>query len=103
MRSALADYDLQIRQTTQSLAEFKSRALSAEAELSEINTSAGRLAEVQQELKDKTALIAKLRHESEGVRRSVVATWLRFAPPVRCDCKRASHGSSKAVAQERVR
>ncbi|KAG8948739.1 hypothetical protein FRC04_009350 [Tulasnella sp. 424] len=64
MRSALADYDLQIRQTTQSLAEFKSRALSAEAELSEINTSAGRLAEVQQELKDKTALIAKLRHEN---------------------------------------
>lgn len=65
IRSALADYELQILQTTQSLAEFKSRALSAEAELSEVGSSAGRLAEVEQELKDKAALIAKLRHESE--------------------------------------
>ncbi|KAG8983930.1 hypothetical protein FRB90_005648 [Tulasnella sp. 427] len=64
MRSALADYDLQIRQTTLSLAEFKSRALNAEAELSEVNSSAGRLAHVEQELKDKTTLIAKLRHEN---------------------------------------
>ncbi|KAG9033930.1 hypothetical protein FS837_002314, partial [Tulasnella sp. UAMH 9824] len=63
IRSALADYELQILQTTQSLAEFKSRALSAEAELSEVGSSAGRLSEVEQELKDKAALIAKLRHE----------------------------------------
>ncbi|KIO21248.1 hypothetical protein M407DRAFT_15839 [Tulasnella calospora MUT 4182] len=64
IRSALADYELQILQTTQSLAEFKSRALSAEAELSEVGSNAGRLAEVEQELKDKAALIAKLRHEN---------------------------------------
>lgn len=91
MRSALADYDIQIRQTTQSLAEFKSRALSAEAELSEINASAGRLAEVQQELKDKTALIAKLRHESEGVPSFFCLNLAEIAPSVRCDFKRASH------------
>ncbi|KAG8905638.1 hypothetical protein FRC01_008285 [Tulasnella sp. 417] len=64
IRSALTEYELQIQQTTQSLAEFKSRALSAEAELSEVGSSAGRLAEVEQELKDKAALIAKLRHEN---------------------------------------
>lgn len=67
MRQALGDYDHQLRQTTQNLAEFKSRALRAEAELSELTSSSQRLSDLEHELKEKNALIGKLRHESPSL------------------------------------
>ncbi len=74
IRHALADFDIQIRQTTQSLAEYKSRALSAEAELSELNTSSRRGHELEKELAEKNSLVAKLRHDSSSLSSETLVT-----------------------------
>ena len=48
---------------TQSLAEYKSRALNAELQLQESSTSNSRTQELEKEVKEKQLLIGKLRHE----------------------------------------
>ena len=50
-------------QATQSLAEYKSRALNAELQLEESSTNSTRTQELEKEVKEKNLLIGKLRHE----------------------------------------
>jgi hypothetical protein len=63
LRQAVKDYDVQLNQVTQSLAEFKSRALNAELKLEETTSNTSRTQELEKEVKEKTLLIRKLRHE----------------------------------------
>ncbi|KAJ7792926.1 hypothetical protein B0H14DRAFT_2928687 [Mycena olivaceomarginata] len=57
LRQAVKDYNSQLTQVTQSLAEYKHRALTAE-------TNTSRTQELEKEVKEKTLLIEKLRHEA---------------------------------------
>ncbi|KAK0192595.1 hypothetical protein F5146DRAFT_1102471 [Armillaria mellea] len=61
LRQAVKDYDSQLIQATQSLAEYKHRALTAE---DETRTNTTRTQELEKEVKEKTLLIGKLRHEA---------------------------------------
>lgn len=65
LRQAVKDYDGQLNQVTQSLAEFKSRALNAELKLEETTSNSSRVEALEKEVKDKGLLIQKLRHEGE--------------------------------------
>ncbi|KAK0203695.1 hypothetical protein DFS33DRAFT_1261123 [Desarmillaria ectypa] len=64
LRQAVKDYDSQLIQVTQSLAEYKHRALTAELALEETRTNTTRTYELEKEVKEKTLLIGKLRHEA---------------------------------------
>ncbi|KAJ3974040.1 hypothetical protein EV361DRAFT_683478 [Lentinula raphanica] len=64
LRQAVKDYELQLTQVTQSLAEYKHRALTAEMSLEESQTNNTRTLELEKEVKEKTVLINKLRHEA---------------------------------------
>ncbi|KAL0959732.1 hypothetical protein HGRIS_011423 [Hohenbuehelia grisea] len=64
LRQAVKDYEAQLLQTTQSLAEYKSRALTAELTLEETQNNSTRIQELEKEVKDKTILNNKLRHEA---------------------------------------
>ncbi|KAG6831849.1 hypothetical protein H0H87_003648 [Tephrocybe sp. NHM501043] len=64
LKQAVKDYDSQLTQVTQSLAEFKHRALTAELKLEESHTNVSRTQELEKEVKDKNLLIGKLRHEA---------------------------------------
>ncbi|KAG8817130.1 hypothetical protein FRC19_011613 [Serendipita sp. 401] len=57
-------YTKQIDDLTQLLAEFKSRALSAEVELQTSNSGAHRVEELEREVKEKSVLLAKVRQEA---------------------------------------
>ncbi|EMD35415.1 hypothetical protein CERSUDRAFT_157152 [Gelatoporia subvermispora B] len=64
LRQAVKDYESQLMQTTQSLAEYKHRALTAELQLEETSTNTSRTQELEKEVKEKNLLIGKLRHEA---------------------------------------
>ncbi|KAK7462913.1 hypothetical protein VKT23_007493 [Stygiomarasmius scandens] len=64
LRQAVKDYDSQLTQVTQSLAEYKHRALTAELSLEESTTNTTRTQELEKEVKEKNLLIGKLRHEA---------------------------------------
>lgn len=64
LRQAVKDYDSQLIQATQSLAEYKHRALTAELALDETQTNTTRTQELEKEVKEKILLIGKLRHEA---------------------------------------
>ncbi|KAI0355884.1 hypothetical protein OH77DRAFT_1503859 [Trametes cingulata] len=64
LKQAVKDYESQLMQVTQSLAEFKSRALNAELQLEESSTNNTRVQELEKEVKEKSILIGKLRHEA---------------------------------------
>ncbi|KAJ7211371.1 hypothetical protein GGX14DRAFT_450107 [Mycena pura] len=64
LRQAVKDYNSQLIQATQSLAEYKHRALTAELTLEESHTNTSRTHELEKEVKEKTLLIEKLRHEA---------------------------------------
>ncbi|KAF5369005.1 hypothetical protein D9758_002861 [Tetrapyrgos nigripes] len=64
LRQAVKDYDSQLIQVTQSLAEYKHRALTAELSLEESQTNTSRTQELEKEVKEKNLLIGKLRHEA---------------------------------------
>jgi len=64
LRQAVHDYKTQLDQVTQSLAEFKHRALNAELQLEDTTTNASRTQELEKEVKEKNLLIGKLRHEA---------------------------------------
>ncbi|KAH6918117.1 hypothetical protein BKA70DRAFT_1456482 [Coprinopsis sp. MPI-PUGE-AT-0042] len=63
LQQAIKDYEQQVMQVTQSLAEYKHRAHTAEMKLEESNTDVTRTQELEKELKEKNLLIGKLRHE----------------------------------------
>ncbi|KAF8627337.1 hypothetical protein AX15_004410 [Amanita polypyramis BW_CC] len=64
LRQAVEDYRLQLNQTVDQLAEYKHRALTAEAELSETHASTSKARDLEKEVKEKNLLIGKLRHEA---------------------------------------
>ncbi|KAG5349513.1 hypothetical protein C0989_003342 [Termitomyces sp. Mn162] len=64
LKQSVKDYETQLTQVTQSLAEFKHRALTAELQLEESLTNVSRTQELEKEVKDKNLLIGKLRHEA---------------------------------------
>ncbi|KAH8103026.1 hypothetical protein BXZ70DRAFT_927733 [Cristinia sonorae] len=64
LQQAIKGHEAQLIQVTQSLAEFKHRALNAELQLEELNTSSSRTTELEKEVKEKSLLISKLRHEA---------------------------------------
>ncbi|KZV92668.1 hypothetical protein EXIGLDRAFT_718117 [Exidia glandulosa HHB12029] len=63
IRQIVQDFEARLNQTTQSLAEYKSRALTAEVALEESTTNSRRTAELEAELKEKNALIGKIRYD----------------------------------------
>ncbi|KAL1701850.1 hypothetical protein EV121DRAFT_293842 [Schizophyllum commune] len=64
LKQAVKDYETQLLQVTQSLAEYKHRALTAELKLEENASNTSRTEELEKEVKEKTILINKLRHEA---------------------------------------
>ncbi|KAJ1311845.1 hypothetical protein OPQ81_010306 [Rhizoctonia solani] len=64
IRQALAESESTLQHTIKQLAEFKSRALQAEAELAESTHSSERVNTLEKEVKEKNLLIGKLRHEA---------------------------------------
>ncbi|KAG2343037.1 hypothetical protein BDR05DRAFT_933923 [Suillus weaverae] len=64
LSQAVKDYRSQLDDVTMSLAEFKRRALDAEAQLDELKINASRTQELEQDVKEKNLLIGKLRHEA---------------------------------------
>ncbi|KAJ7754485.1 hypothetical protein B0H16DRAFT_746139 [Mycena metata] len=64
LRQAVKDYNSQLIQVTQSLAEYKHRALTAELQLEDSQTNTSRTQELEKEVKEKTLLVEKLRHEA---------------------------------------
>jgi hypothetical protein len=61
---AVGEREAQLADITQSLAEYKHRALQAELQLEENSTDNARRQALEQEVKEKTLLIGKLRHEA---------------------------------------
>ncbi|CUA68041.1 GRIP domain-containing protein C119,12 [Schizosaccharomyces pombe 972h-] [Rhizoctonia solani] len=64
IRQALAESESTLQHTIKQLAEFKSRALQAEAELAESTHNSERVDSLEKEVKEKNLLIGKLRHEA---------------------------------------
>ncbi|CAE6408044.1 unnamed protein product [Rhizoctonia solani] len=64
IRQALAESESTLQHTIKQLAEFKSRALQAEAELAESTHNSERVTALEKEVKEKNLLIGKLRHEA---------------------------------------
>lgn len=64
LQQAVKDYQVQLNRATEQLAEYKSRALTAEAELSETQSNTPRVLDLEKEVKEKNLLIGKLRHEA---------------------------------------
>ncbi|OAX42309.1 hypothetical protein K503DRAFT_766865 [Rhizopogon vinicolor AM-OR11-026] len=64
LSQAVKDYRSQLDDVTTSLAEFKRRALDAEAQLDELKINASRTQVLEQDVKEKNLLIGKLRHEA---------------------------------------
>ncbi|EJC97644.1 uncharacterized protein FOMMEDRAFT_130316 [Fomitiporia mediterranea MF3/22] len=64
LRQAVRDRDTQLNQLTQTLAEYKHRAHTAELQLEETSTNTTRTVELEKEVKEKELLIRKFRHEA---------------------------------------
>ncbi|KAH9996701.1 hypothetical protein BJV74DRAFT_877401 [Russula compacta] len=64
LRQAVSEREAQLADITQSLAEYKHRALQAELQLEENSADNARTQALEQEVKEKTLLIGKLRHEA---------------------------------------
>ncbi|KAH9048444.1 hypothetical protein EDB84DRAFT_1457022 [Lactarius hengduanensis] len=64
LRQAVSEREAQLVDISQSLAEYKHRALQAELQLEENTTTSARTQALEQEVKEKTLLIGKLRHEA---------------------------------------
>ncbi|CCL98724.1 uncharacterized protein FIBRA_00729 [Fibroporia radiculosa] len=61
---ATSGYESQLQTVTQSLAEYKHRALTAETKLEELSSNSSRTQDLEREVKEKNLLIGKLRHEA---------------------------------------
>ena len=84
--------------TTQSLAEYKMRALNAELSLEDSTSSSKRTTELEAELKEKNALIGKMRYDSASFHPTL---FIRAADVQdRRRTKRASHRGAPTTAQE---
>ncbi|KAG6329263.1 hypothetical protein ID866_9827 [Astraeus odoratus] len=63
LQQAVKDYKSRLEEATMSLAEYKRRALDAELQLEETKTSSSKTQELGLEIKEKNAIIGKLRHQ----------------------------------------
>lgn len=72
----MKDYESQLSQAIQSLAEYKHRAHTAEMTLEETSTNSTRAQDLEKEVKEKNLLIGKLRHEGALTE----SLYLRTAP-----------------------
>ncbi|KIK21285.1 hypothetical protein PISMIDRAFT_681520 [Pisolithus microcarpus 441] len=64
LQQAVKDYKSRLDEVTLSLAEYKRRALDAELQLEESKTSSSRTQDLEKELKEKNAIVGKLRHQN---------------------------------------
>ncbi|KAF9530184.1 hypothetical protein CPB83DRAFT_851128 [Crepidotus variabilis] len=64
LKAAVQGFEKQLLDVTQSLAEYKHRALTAEMELEESRININKTQELEKEVKEKRMLIEKLRHET---------------------------------------
>ncbi|KAI0035445.1 hypothetical protein K488DRAFT_43167 [Vararia minispora EC-137] len=64
IKQSVREYERQLLSATQSLAEFKHRALQAELAIEESSTNTTRMKELEREVKEKSLLTDKLRHEA---------------------------------------
>ncbi|KAI6168354.1 hypothetical protein EDD17DRAFT_1527059 [Pisolithus thermaeus] len=64
LQQAVKDYKSRLDEVTLSLAEYKRRALDAELQLEENKTSSSRSQDLEKELKEKNAIVGKLRHQN---------------------------------------
>ncbi|KZT32769.1 hypothetical protein SISSUDRAFT_1072462 [Sistotremastrum suecicum HHB10207 ss-3] len=64
LRRAVEEQESHLNSVTQALAEYKHRALQAELQLEETSSSSSRVKELEDDLKEKNAVIGKLRHQT---------------------------------------
>ncbi|KAI0090433.1 hypothetical protein BDY19DRAFT_940146 [Irpex rosettiformis] len=64
IHEAVKDHESRFLQITQSLAEYKHRAVTAEMQLEESSTNSSKTQQLEKDLKEKNLLIGKLRHEA---------------------------------------
>lgn len=65
LKQATSELEAQLKLAATQLSEYKLRAANAESSLSQATTNATKSSALEKELKDKNALIAKLRHDGE--------------------------------------
>jgi hypothetical protein len=90
----------QIDTLTQSLAEFKSRALNAEVELQEVHGSADKVKELEKEVKEKSVLLAKVRQEAVTLNEHLIQA-LRRLRKFSADPSSSSSSSTSASYVDR--
>ena len=73
LKQAVKEHESQLLQVTQSLAEYKSRALNAELKLEESSSSSSRVQALEKEVKEKNILMGKLRQEGTSLYAFVLA------------------------------
>ncbi|OCF56634.1 hypothetical protein L486_05487 [Kwoniella mangroviensis CBS 10435] len=64
LRQATTELETQLRLAATSLSEYKLRCANAETRLSEVSSSAGKVGQLERELREKNVLIGKLRHDA---------------------------------------
>ncbi|WRT65903.1 uncharacterized protein IL334_002854 [Kwoniella shivajii] len=64
LRQATSELETQLRLAATSSSEFKLRCANAETKLSEVSSSAGKVGQLERELREKNNLIGKLRHDA---------------------------------------
>ena len=118
LKQAVKDYEAQFVQITQTLAEFKHRALTAEVilissisqdsfsissqlALEESSNKSSRTQELEKEVKEKNLLIGKLRHE--GGSSPCSFTDVHAQRIYRGNLERTSHGSSSPAPSLLIR
>ncbi|PVG01433.1 hypothetical protein CPB86DRAFT_104151 [Serendipita vermifera] len=95
-------YVSQIDTLTQSLAEFKSRALNAEAELQEVHGSADRVKELEKEVKEKGVLLAKVRQEAVTLNEHLIQALRRLRKFSTDPSSSSSSGNSASYVDRRL-
>ncbi|WWC88099.1 uncharacterized protein L201_003003 [Kwoniella dendrophila CBS 6074] len=64
LRQATEELETQLRLAATSLSEYKLRCANAETKLSEVSSNAGKVGQIERELREKNVLIGKLRHDA---------------------------------------
>lgn len=65
LRQATSELEAQLKLAATQLSEYKLRAANAESSLSQATSNATKSTALEREIKEKNALIAKLRHDGE--------------------------------------
>jgi hypothetical protein len=99
-------YTKQIDELTTALAEYKSRALNAEATLDESQSSTTRVKELEAELKEKSMLLTKVRQEAVTLNEHLIQALRRLrkfsADPISSTSNADGRGSSPSYVDRRL-